>query len=531
MCEFHQEVAGLHPRPPPSLVSRTLQLAIVLAVLLSAVYLVLCYVPLSTILSLAPYFVLSLVALVSLLTYRTLTFPNRQLSSSSIRLPASHSAAATYFTLHKDDVCQRLSEAIAIPTVSHDDLSRVDHKHLLQLHALLEHSFPLVHKHLKRTVINTHSLLYVWQPTEHSSLAALPILLLAHQDVVPVPDAEHWRHPPFSGARADGRIHGRGAIDDKNNLLAQLEAVEFLLSTGYQPTRAIYFAFGHDEETGGLEGAQRVVEWLVAEGVRFEWCLDEGLFIINRIVPLYPQPVAMICVSEKGFVSAEVAVSVAASEAGHSSAPGNVSAIGILGRALDRLQRKKAPTYYGANERALMEWLAHGFPFPMRVLVSNLWLFSPLLRLAMAANPKTATTVRTTSALTVVRGGDKANVLPMDAHAIVNHRIHSNDSVEGILAFDRAVIADKRVTVASSRPIQRAVPRLVRLLSRLPAACMRVCCLCIRVSVSHQPRWLLGQIPSGTRGCVRTCIASAARTWTRQLRLPCSTAVTSPSAR
>ena len=453
MCELHQNAAaGLRPQPPPPLGSRVIQAVIALTLTLSAASVTFFHTTLAFFLPLGPYLVLSLVALVSFLTYRALTFPNRQLSTSSIRLPASHAAAATYFTSRKDVACQRLSEAIAIPTISHDDLTRVDHNHLLQLHALLERSFPLVHKHLNRTVVNTHSLLYTWLPAQPSSSAALPILLLAHLDVVPAPDAEHWRHPPFSGKRTDGRIHGRGAIDNKNNLLAQLEAVEFLLSTHYQPTRPIYFAFGHDEETGGLEGAQRVAERLAAEGVKFEWCLDEGLFIINRIVPLYPRPVAMICISEKGFVSAELKVAVDPSEAGHSSAPGDVSAIGILSRALDRVQRMKAPTYYGTNERALMEWLAHGFSFPMRLLVSNLWLFSPILRLAMAAKPKTATTVRTTTALTVVRGGDKANVMPTDAYAIINHRIHSNDSVDGILAFDRAVVADKRVTVAARGP-------------------------------------------------------------------------------
>ena len=411
--------------------------------------------------SVVPYLILILTALGSLLAYRTVTFPNRQLSASSIRLPATHAAAAAYFQSHKDEICQRLADAVAIPTISHDDLTRVEHQHLLQLHGLLQQSFPLVHKHLKRTIINQHSLLYIWQPTTtpthappppSSGSPTLPVLFLAHQDVVPVPDAEHWRHPPFSGKRVDGRICGRGAIDDKNNLLGQLEAVEYLLSVGYQPSRPMYFAFGHDEETGGLEGAQRVAERLASEGVRFEWCLDEGLFIINRVVPHYPRPVALISVSEKGFVSAELSVALSASDAGHSAVPGSVSAIGILGRALDRLQRMKAPTYFGTKDRALMEWLAHGFPLPMRVLVSNLWLFAPLLRFVMASKPQTAASVRTTTALTIVKAGEKANVVPTHATAIVNHRIHPNDSISGILAYDRAIVADSRITVKARGP-------------------------------------------------------------------------------
>ena len=487
MCELHRSSkARLRPRPPPSLGSRIIQTVFALTLLLAVAHLIFYNRPFVHLSTLAPYLVLSLASLVTLLIYRTLTFTNRQLSASSLRLPAAHATATVHFQSHADVVCQRLSAAIACPTVSHDDLTRVDHAHLLQLHAQLERSFPLVHKHLTRSVISTHSLLYVWQPAQPAQPAALPILLLAHLDVVPAPDAEHWRHPPFSGRRADGRIHGRGAIDDKNNLLAQLEAVEYLLSIRYQPSRAIYFAYGHDEETGGLEGARRVAERLAAQGVRFEWCLDEGLFVINRVVPLYPRPVALICVSEKGFVSAQLTVAVDAKEAGHSSAPGDTSAIGILGGALSQLQRTKAPSYYGANERALMEWLAHGFPFPMRVLVSNLWLFAPLLRLVMAAKPQTATTVRTTTALTVVRGGDKANVLPTQATAIVNHRVHPNDSVDGVLAFDRAVVADARVAVAAVGA-QRTEPSAVSSAASRGFRCLHESVLAVYPGVSAAP--------------------------------------------
>ena len=79
------------------------------------------------------------------------------------------------------------------------------------------------------------------------------MLLMAHMDVVPVDPATEtsWRHPPFSGAVADGYIWGRGAMDDKAAVMSILEAVEHLVG-GRIPARAtVYLAFGHDEEIGG----------------------------------------------------------------------------------------------------------------------------------------------------------------------------------------------------------------------------------------------------------------------------------------
>ena len=76
-----------------------------------------------------------------------------------------------------------------------------------------------------------------------------------------------WREPPFGGVVANGVIWGRGALDDKSAVIAQLEAATHLLRAGFQPARTVYFSFGHDEEVGGT-GAAAVTETLRAQGVR-----------------------------------------------------------------------------------------------------------------------------------------------------------------------------------------------------------------------------------------------------------------------
>ncbi len=143
----------------------------------------------------------------------------------------------------------RLAGALRFPTISHEDGTQVESQAFLDLHRFLEQTFPKVHATLKREVVADYSLLYTW-PGKDPKLA--PILLMSHQDVVPVePGTEKdWTHPAFSGDVADGFVWGRGALDDKAGVTAILEAIETLLDRGFQPRRTVLLAFGHDEEVG-----------------------------------------------------------------------------------------------------------------------------------------------------------------------------------------------------------------------------------------------------------------------------------------
>src|SRR5204862_132005 len=80
-------------------------------------------------------------------------------------------------------------------------------------------------------------------------------------------------------------IWGRGTLDDKGSLVAQLEAVEALLAAGFKPKRTIYFAFGHDEEISGTEGAMNLAKELAKRKVHAEFSLDEGGSITVGVVP------------------------------------------------------------------------------------------------------------------------------------------------------------------------------------------------------------------------------------------------------
>ena len=119
-----------------------------------------------------------------------------------------------------------------------------------------------------------------------------------------------------------------------------MEAVEYLLSMDYQPKRTIFLAYGHDEEIGGMQGANFIVEALEQRGIQLGVVIDEGGSIMEGALPGVKIPVAMIGTGEKGYLTLQLKVE---STPGHSSTPPKETAIGILGRALGRLEARKFP--------------------------------------------------------------------------------------------------------------------------------------------------------------------------------------------
>src|SRR5258708_18634364 len=179
---------------------------------------------------------------------------------------------------------EHLSGAVRFQTISHDLAPDADRAEFLRLHAFLKEVFPHVHATLTREVVNGYALLYAW-PGEDPALQ--PIVLMAHQDVVPIaPGSEsQWHAGPFSGEIKDGYIWGRGAWDDKGNLMSVLEAVESLAAPGFKPRRTIYLAFGHDEENGGAEGASAIASLFKLRGGRPGVVVGGGRLIAVGIRP------------------------------------------------------------------------------------------------------------------------------------------------------------------------------------------------------------------------------------------------------
>ena len=372
-----------------------------------------------------------LMALIGVVLVRTAAFRSRQVAvAPATDIPPVDRGAAG-----------RLAGALRFATVSHREPSRGDPAAFEGLHRYLEATFPEVHRRLGREVVAGYSLLYTW---DGSDRGLPPVLLLAHQDVVPVEGPQRWSHPPFAGAIAGGAIWGRGTLDDKSSLVAILEAVESLLKGGFRPRRTVVLAFGHDEEIGGWGGAARVAALLAQRRARFAWVLDEGGVIAERLVPGVAAPVALVGIAEKGYLSVELA---AESPGGHSSMPPASTAVGRIAAAVARLEQRPMPGRLDGVARATFEYLGPEMPFARRLVFANLWLFAPLVEHQLAARPATNAALRTTMAATIVEGGVAENVLPPRARAVVNCRLRPGDTVASVLEHIRRVVADRSVRV------------------------------------------------------------------------------------
>ncbi len=374
--------------------------------------------------------------------------------------------------LDKGAVAASLGAAIRARTLSGLLDPEASARAFAELHEHLRQRYPLVHTKLAREVVAEHTLLYTW---EGSDASLKPIALAPHQDVVPIaPGTEKlWKQPPFDGVVTGGEVWGRGAWDDKANLVSQLEAVEMLLAAGFQPQRTVYLILGHDEEVGGARGAGRVAALLKERGVKLDAFIIEGLVVTQGILPGVAAPIALIGVAEKGYVSLRL---VAEAPPGHSSlppAPG-ASAIGMLSAALARLDAQPLPGGIRGVAGEMFAALAPEMSGLQRVALSNLWLFRPLVERMLEKQSSTNALMRTTTALTIVNACNKDNVLPGRAEAVVNFRLLPGDSVRGVIEHVKRAVADERVkieplgdggeaspvsstTSASYRQIERAI--------------------------------------------------------------------------
>jgi carboxypeptidase PM20D1 len=382
---------------------------------------------------------LAFLLLVAIVIARTLFIPSKQIK------PQPHTPEG----VNAQKVAQDLSGAIAFRTISWGPDATPDQRQATQdafrsFHAYLEKTFPQVYAKLDHEVVGANNLLFTWKGTDPS---LKPILLLGHQDVVPIEEGTEskWTRPPFSGEISEGFIWGRGTLDDKMTVIGVLEAVDLLLSKGFQPKRTVILAFGQDEEVGGLEGAEKIAQLLKSRGIQAEFVTDEGGFLSLGMMPGVSAPVAMIGTSEKGYLSLELTVETAG---GHSSVPPKTSSIGILSEAIHKIETHPMPAHVHGPIGEFLEYGGGSANFPMRVVFKNMWLFGPVVQHILESQPDTNATLRTTTAPTIFRAGTKDNVMPSRATAIVNFRLLPGDTIASVIEHVHRVVDDPRVKLA-----------------------------------------------------------------------------------
>ncbi|MDP2812937.1 MAG: M20/M25/M40 family metallo-hydrolase [Erysipelotrichaceae bacterium] len=258
-----------------------------------------------------------------------------------------------------------------------------------------------------------------------------PIGLMGHFDVVPVRE-DNWIEPPFSGVIRDGYVYGRGTLDMKGHVISMLEAVESLLSEGFEFERDVYIMLGHNEETGSIlpdSGATAIRDYLKQQGVFFSMVVDEGGALINGKSLGIDGTVALIGVGEKGYLDIEL---TATQSGGHASMPPKKSAMAQVFEAASKLERDKFPANFNNATNAMFDALIPQMKQPLKFLFSNRNIFKPILLKVMTDKPDTAAVLRTTCVATMASGSFAPNVLAQKATVVCNVRIIPGESIESV---------------------------------------------------------------------------------------------------
>ncbi|WP_286690854.1 MULTISPECIES: M20/M25/M40 family metallo-hydrolase [unclassified Aeromicrobium] len=341
-----------------------------------------------------------------------------------------------------------LRAAIRVPTVADRDPALTDPEPFARLHALLAEHFPLLHAQLERVDLGDaapRALLWRWAGASPDR----PVVLMAHQDVVPVTPDDPWTHDAFAAdvvETAEGpAVWGRGTLDDKGQLVAICTAVERLLADGFEPAQDVWLSFGADEEVSGPSAPAAVAE-LARRGVEPWFVLDEGGAVAGQAFPGVSAPVAVIGSTEKGTTTLSLTVT---GRGGHSSTPPTRAPAARLGRALWRLDREQFGVNVPGPTVDLLRRLAGHLPLPLRALLAGATRTPPAVlgRVLVAAGPETAAMARTTMVATTLVGAPAHNVIPARARAEVNLRIMPGESVAAAVEHVRAAVDDDEVVV------------------------------------------------------------------------------------
>ncbi|WP_062292906.1 M20/M25/M40 family metallo-hydrolase [Demequina phytophila] len=345
---------------------------------------------------------------------------------------------------------ERLAALIRIPTVTprdagpHDEATAAS---FTALHDALRAFYPRTFGHAVETVGRAGLLIRIPGKDDER-----PLVLMAHQDVVPVPRdwaAEGWEHEPFAGVIADGWVHGRGALDDKGALTVMLEAVESLLAEGRTPPHDLYLLMGADEESYG-DCAITAASLLAERGVTPWMVLDEGGAVATGAFPGLDGEAAVIGVSEKGIVDLRLTVE---GLGGHASTPPRESAPGILARALARIEAHPHPVAVNDVSVEMLELVGGRLKGPLGALLRRASsLRGVLARVMPRLSPELAAMVRTTVAITQLEGSPAHNVLATRATAVLNLRVAIGSSVSEAVEHVRRTVDDARVAIAVEVP-------------------------------------------------------------------------------
>ena len=266
-----------------------------------------------------------------------------------------------------------------------------------------------------------------------------PLLLYGHVDVVTTA-GQVWQHPPFDGMVADGYVWGRGALDMKGGVAMMVAALLRAKADPLDLPGDVVLALVCDEEAGGDDGAKYLVENHadLFKGIRYALGEFGGFTLSIGKQRFYP-----IGVAEKQMCSLRATVR---GPGGHGSMPLRGGAMAKLSRLIRRLEQHRLPVHVTPAAQLMFGGIAAGLPAPANVLVRQ--LLNPALtdRIVdmLGANGRVFDPLlHNTVSATIVRGGDRINVIPCEVSLGLDGRLLPGYAPQDLLDELRHVVGDE----------------------------------------------------------------------------------------
>lgn len=294
-----------------------------------------------------------------------------------------------------------LSEMINCKTVfTHDDKNRAEFE---KFYKVIEERFPVLTEKAERLTFGGGCFVYIIRGNN----AQKNIMLMSHHDVVD--GGEDWNTEPFCATIKDGSMFGRGTIDTKTPLFAELQACEELLKEGYSFDGInLYIGSSNNEELCG-DGMVLATQYFKENGIHFDCVFDEGGAITTGMVPSVKEKSAMVAVHEKSrHVYRCTAKKVRKGHGGLNQVSNNT--ISQMTAFIQEVENSKI--YKGdlsSEVRGTFEIHAPYMKFPLNIVMGNIKLFAPLIKKVMQKIPQAKPMLSTSVAFTTISGGSEVD--------------------------------------------------------------------------------------------------------------------------
>jgi acetylornithine deacetylase/succinyl-diaminopimelate desuccinylase-like protein len=275
-----------------------------------------------------------------------------------------------------------------------------------------------------------------------------PILVMGHTDVVTI-DPAKWTHPAFGAEREGGYVYGRGTVDDKDNLVAGLMMILRLKREKVALDRDVILLAESGEEGAPDVGAQYMADNHL-DAINAEFCFAEGGGVVRRGGQVVQSNIGT---TEKEPRFIEI---IAHGPAGHGSVPSRGNAVTKLSAAVGKVAEWTPPLRINETTGAYFKRLSTMVPADVAKMYRD--ILNPDPKVSKAASdwmlenqPNHWSMVHTSLVPTIIDGGFRYNVIPSEAKATVDVRLHPDEDQSAFLDQVRKVINDPNVEVRWGR--------------------------------------------------------------------------------